>query len=149
MLIKKIDLSLKSDRSEIRKLADFFDELASHSDIQRKILNHLNLAIDELITNTIFYGYKDQPDKNIEVRVLRRGDSLEVELTDEAAPFDPLAAPEPDLESALDDRPIGGLGIHFVRTLIDQVSYRREGRQNIVTLTMKLGSSQNVNHGGL
>jgi anti-sigma regulatory factor (Ser/Thr protein kinase) len=63
---------------------------------------------------------------------------LRVEIVDEAAAFDPLARPAPDTDQALEERPIGGLGIHIVKQLMDDVRYRREGGKNVLTLTKRL-----------
>ena len=59
-------------------------------------------------------------------------------IADDGRPFDPLTeAPEPDLESAIEDRPIGGLGVHLVRTMMDEVRYRREEGKNRLTLVKR------------
>ena len=66
---------------------------------------------------------------------------LFAELCDDAAPFDPLTQAQPAvLEGPLDERPIGGLGLHFVRTLMDEVSYRRDGALNRLTLIKYIGA---------
>ena len=68
------------------------------------------------------------------------GNAMTVEITDDAKPFDPSEAARPDTGMPIGDRPIGGLGIHFVRKVMDGFRYRRSGRHNIVTLTKNIGA---------
>lgn len=95
----------------------------------------VNVSIDELLTNTISYGYDDSDGHRIEMTVRMEGSVLVVELSDDAKPYDPTAAPHPDIGAPIERRPIGGLGVHFVRELMDSFRYRRSGGRNIVTLT--------------
>lgn len=97
----------------------------------------VNVSIDELLTNTISYGYDDSDGHRIEMTVRMEGSVLVVELSDDAKPYDPTAAPHPDIDAPIERRPIGGLGVHFVRELMDSFRYRRSGGRNIVTLTME------------
>jgi serine/threonine-protein kinase RsbW len=138
MLIRELDLSLDDDGLEIPRLASTLEYFAEVGNIPAKALFRLNLALDELLTNVISYGYPDERAGEIRVRVRFDGSRIEVRLADDALAFDPFSVPEPDLSSSLDDRPIGGLGVHFVRTLMDEVSYRREGRENIVTIALNV-----------
>ena len=93
-----------------------------------------NLAIEELATNCIKYGYDDQTDHTIEVRVLFSRETLVVVITDEGRPFNPIEAPDPDLNLPTEERPIGGLGIYLVRKMSDRIEYAREAGRNRVTL---------------
>ncbi|MCP4560799.1 MAG: ATP-binding protein [Bosea sp.] len=96
----------------------------------------LNLALDELITNTIAYGYAERKDGEIDIEMRRHDDRVVVRLIDQAVAFDPFEVAVADTTSSLEDRPVGGLGIHFVRTLIDEVSYSRDDDRNVITLTL-------------
>ena len=95
----------------------------------------VNVSIDELLTNTISYGYDDSDGHRIEMTVWMEGSVLAVELSDDARPYDPTAAPHPDTDAPIGKRPIGGLGVHFVRELMDGFRYRRSEGRNIVTIT--------------
>jgi len=143
MMVREIDLRLRNDGMEIRQLASTLEYIGGLSNIPSKALFRLNLAIDELLTNTISYGYPDAREAEINVRLRHTGDRLEVRLADDGIPFDPLTLPDPDTTSDLDQRAVGGLGVHLVRTLMDGVTYERDHHQNIVTLTLLMPPSVN------
>ncbi len=94
----------------------------------------INLVLEELVTNVMMHGLGLGQPGWISVRIERSGDRLEIVLADNARAFDPFAAPPPDLTADIEDRPVGGLGVHLVRTLMDEWRYARVGEQNIVWL---------------
>ena len=98
----------------------------------------LYLLLEELILNVISYAYDDDDTHEIVVRMAMAGRDLHVEIEDDGRPFDPTVAPPPDLAAPLQQRRAGGLGIHLVRSLVDDVTYRRDAGKNIVTLVKKL-----------
>ena len=102
------------------------------------VISMVNLCLEELVANTIAYGYSDTAPHEIEVQLQCDGAALAIDITDDGSPFDPTLAPVPDVDAALEDRPIGGLGIHLVRTLMDEVAYRRDGGLNRVRLRKRL-----------
>jgi serine/threonine-protein kinase RsbW len=136
MRARGVEFVLRNDNVDVRRLADVIEYMAELFAIPEPQVYRLNLALDELITNIIAYGYPGERAGRIDVEMRRRGDWIDVQLADDAIAFDPFSIAAPDLDTDLEERPIGGLGIHFVRTLIDEVSYRREGDQNVVTLTL-------------
>ena len=92
------------------------------------------VAVDEAVTNILRYGYQGAPGQ-IELEVLQQGDAVQIILRDEAPGFDPGQAPTPDTSLPLEKRPIGGLGIHLIRTIMDQVIHReRPNGGNELTL---------------
>lgn len=98
-----------------------------------------NLCLEELITNTIQYGLANAPDHAIHISIDRSPDWLEIFIRDDAPPFDPFAAvPTPDIEAGVDERDIGGLGVHLVRTLMDEVLSVHDGAGNLITLKKTL-----------
>ena len=100
-----------------------------------------NLAIEELVTNCIKYGYEDAGDHIIEVKLQILGNELAITVTDDGRPFNPLELPAPDLNLPLQDRPIGGLGIHLLRRMSDHMDYIRVAGRNRVTLRKSMGDS--------
>jgi anti-sigma regulatory factor (Ser/Thr protein kinase) len=100
----------------------------------------LNLVLEELFTNIVFYGFADDPaqERRIGIDFSRADGVLIVVVTDDAKPFNLLEqAEDPGVDKPLEERDIGGLGIHFVKTVMDSVEYARRDGKNIVTLTKK------------
>ncbi len=116
-------------------MAEKIDEFCAARDLPSAIAYAVNLSLDELLTNTISYGYDDDARHRIDIAIRMDGSAMVVEITDDAKPFDPSEAARPDTDVPIEDRPIGGLGIHFVREMMDGFWYRRSGKHNIVTLT--------------
>lgn len=98
----------------------------------------VRLAIEELVLNCIKYGYDDNADHTILIKLSVTGELLTITVIDDGHPFDPLTAPPPDLSVDLLDRPIGGLGLHMLRELADHFSYRRCDNTNQLTLTKRM-----------
>lgn len=98
----------------------------------------VSLAIEELVTNCIKYGYDDALRHTIEIVLSVADGTLTIEVVDDGHAFNPLEAPPPDLTLAIEDRPIGGLGIHLLRELTDQLTYQRRDGTNRLTLTKRM-----------
>ena len=94
-----------------------------------------NLAIEELATNCIKYGYDDAKEHMIEVKISIAADALVMTVSDDGHPFNPLEAPAPDMSVDAEDRPIGGLGLHLLRQMSDRMEYVRERGKNRLTLS--------------
>ncbi len=90
------------------------------------------LAIDEVVSNCVKYGYADSLVHHIEIELALEGGTLALVLIDDGLPFNPLEHPEPDTSLPVEERPIGGLGIHLLRKMADRLEYRRtEGRNRL------------------
>lgn len=97
----------------------------------------VELAIEELIVNIVNYGFKNQTGR-VELALDSAADVLTIDIIDNGIPFDPFKeAPPPDLESDVESRPIGGLGVHFVKTMMDEVRYAHENDRNHITLVKR------------
>ena len=132
---RRRDLMLHNDPAEIARLAEAVEAFGDECGLSAGDVYKINLALDELLTNLISYAYPDGQRHTIALQLALADGRLSAELCDDAAPFDPLTQAKPAvLEGSLDERPIGGLGLHFVRTLMDEVNYRRDGAYNRVTL---------------
>lgn len=98
-----------------------------------------NLCLEELITNTIQHGLGGSSDRQIRVRISISDEWLEIIVKDNAPAFDPFTeAPLPDLDSDVDERPIGGLGVHMVKTMMDEARTYYDGSGNLVALLKTL-----------
>lgn len=134
-MAERLDIELAPDLTEIGRLAEAVEAFGERLELPMKMVFSLNLAFDELITNTISYGLVADSGEPIRVSIHVDGHDLVSQIADAGAAFDPFAdAPPPDLTSDVADRPIGGLGVHFVKTLIDRYEYCRQDGRNVVTL---------------
>jgi anti-sigma regulatory factor (Ser/Thr protein kinase) len=96
-----------------------------------------NPAIEELITNTIKYGYDDAAVHEIEIRLSLNEEHLVLTVIDDGHAFNPLEAPEPETTLPIEDRPVGGLGIFLLRKLADRMTYERKDGCNQVTIVKR------------
>lgn len=106
------------------------------------VVLELLLAAEEVLTNVASYAHEDGAEHWVRVTLDRAADGLTLRFADDGRPFDPLAAAPPDLASPVGERPIGGLGIHLVRSLVDRAEYARVGGENVLTLHRRVGPRQ-------
>lgn len=132
--------TLGPDLNQIPAFAEQLENWAAENALSVADAHALSLSLDELMTNAIEYGAAGAPAGGfvMTVELSREGDVATAVLADNGSAFDPLGAAPPDLESGAEDRAIGGLGVHFVKTLTDTQHYRREGERNVLTLTKSL-----------
>ncbi len=133
-----IAVELKNQLSEIERLARIVDDFGRRHQIEVQIIYTMKLALDEILTNIISYAYDDAKEHIIVIRLSLDQEKWTVEVEDDGRPFNPLNAPEPDTKQLLGERPIGGLGIHLVRKLIDELEYRRQNDRNILVMRLKV-----------
>jgi anti-sigma regulatory factor (Ser/Thr protein kinase) len=98
----------------------------------------IDLALEEHLTNVFNYGFEPGGHPQVVVRIEQNPSGLTVEISDNGRPFNPLEHPEPDVSLPLEERPIGGLGIHLIRKSVEQLSYRHEAGRNILTMCKRL-----------
>ncbi|MEO3389458.1 ATP-binding protein [Mesorhizobium sp. CAU 1741] len=118
-------------------LADMADFLARR-DINEDHVAGLDVAMDELLSNTVSYAFADGSAHEIVVDLSLESGDLEIELRDDGSPFDPLRVPPPDLSGDVEDREIGGLGMHFVRTVMDDIAYGRRDGWNVLMMRKRI-----------
>lgn len=128
-------LTLTNDLAEIPRLATFLEEFCAPLDPTPKDSLALQLALEEIVTNVINHGYTDGQPHTFTVALSSAApDRVTVVINDDAIAFDPLARAEVDTTLPLEDRPIGGLGVHLVKKLMDTAHYERRDGHNILTL---------------
>ena len=129
-----LTLNLPNRLSIIGETADDIADFLRARGVPERAIHHLALSLDEAMTNTIAYAWPSGGDHEL-MLVIDVSDGIVVAVvSDDGIDFDPLEVPPPDLESSLEDRPVGGLGVHFMKTLMDEVVYRREGDRNVLTM---------------
>jgi serine/threonine-protein kinase RsbW len=131
-----LDLELRATRAEIAGAGDELRAWAAGLSLPPALVHDLALVLDEVLANLMMHGYRGDPGGWIGVHAEREGDAVRLEVRDRAPTFDPRDAPQPDLTVPLDERPVGGLGISLVRSLVDEMSYARVGNENRLALTL-------------
>jgi anti-sigma regulatory factor (Ser/Thr protein kinase) len=124
-----------ADVKLLPEITSFICQFAEKSELHPKKLMHLELAVDEVVSNICHYAYI-RPPGEIVVSLTRGEGSLCVSFIDEGVTFDPLTMEEPDIKADLFARDAGGLGIFLVRRVMDEVHYKNDGKKNILTLVL-------------
>jgi anti-sigma regulatory factor (Ser/Thr protein kinase) len=129
----ELAVTLANDLTEIPRLATLVESFFRDHGIDSGFAVNVNLALDEVLTNIISYGYRDASAHTINVTLVLEKDVVKATVEDDACAFDPRTALPPDIESPLEARPLGGLGVHLVRQLMDRIEYvRSNGRNRLV-----------------
>lgn len=97
-----------------------------------------HLVLEELVSNIVQYAYSDPDHGDLIVELSRADGLVTIVLRDHGAPFNPLRQEPPDLSLPIEQRPIGGLGIHLVKSMMDGVDYRFEEGCNILTVVKRV-----------
>lgn len=136
----RIDVTMANDLGELPGIAERIDAFCAAADVEPGVAYAVNLALDELLTNIVSYGYRDDEAHNVEIAVRRDGGALIVTIVDDSIEFDPRQVPETDTDAPLHERDPGGLGLLLVNSMMDSVDYRREGGRNVTVLTKGLAA---------
>jgi anti-sigma regulatory factor (Ser/Thr protein kinase) len=134
-------LHFRNDLGELPRAAKEVEQFGAERLLPRTVVSRINLALDEVLTNVISYAYEDDGTHEIEVHLEVEDEDVVVEVTDDGRPFDPLSVAAADIDLSLEERPIGGLGIHLVRRVMDHVEYRRDGDSNVLTMRKRIGAA--------
>ncbi len=133
-----ITIRLPVDLKEIERLNRIVRQFGDLHEVPSRALYAVNLALDEIVTNIVLHGFSDTSGQEFEVRLTTQSGQVTAEAEDGGQPFNPLDAPAPDLNAPLDERALGGLGIHLVKNLMDRVDYRRDGEKNVLTILKRI-----------
>jgi anti-sigma regulatory factor (Ser/Thr protein kinase) len=133
-----ITIRISASVHEIERLNRLIRQFGELHDLPSRALYSVNLALDEVVSNIVLYGYEDSNDDPIVVKMEVRGAELMASVEDSGREFDPLSLPTPDLNAPLDQREVGGLGIHLMRSLMDEVAYRRHDGKNLLTMRKRV-----------
>jgi anti-sigma regulatory factor (Ser/Thr protein kinase) len=137
----KAEIRIGNVVAEMKDVVEFVDGFGRDNGLFPTITNELNLCLDEVLNNTISYGYDDGGRHTIRVALSIEDNVLIAEVEDDARPFDLRHASEPNVSGGLHTRKLGGLGIHFVKSLMDSVDYARSDGYNRLTLRKKIPSA--------
>ena len=129
-------LKIRNDFDDLPAASDATTQFLERNNASSDVIFTANLAIEEIATNIIKYGYDDALKHEITIRLALRESKLDIEICDDGNEFNPFSQPEPDVSSGA--RQIGGLGIHLVRNMLDTCSHERRDGRNIVKLSKNL-----------
>jgi serine/threonine-protein kinase RsbW len=120
----------QEDMAEIRS---FVEDSATELGAKPDTVGELVLAVNEAVINIFIHGYQDGPG-DVTIELARKNSNLEVRLSDSAPAFDPTTVPPPNMNPPLEQRPAGGLGVHMMRSFVDELSYRRlpDGQNELI-----------------
>ncbi len=124
---------LKSSLSELNTLCRHLEDCSDKLQLPPKCRSELNLGLDELFTNIISYGFQDDSEHQIKFTLAKDDETLVVEIEDDGIPFNPLDAAKPEADQDLASINIGGLGIHLMKKMVDDIDYQRvEGKNKLI-----------------
>ena len=137
---------LPNDVKEVSKLTAFVEEVCEAMGFDGALTAQLTLAIEEAVVNVMKYAYPPQKRGDVTIEAQSNDLRLKFTIIDSGMPFDPTVRAEVDTTLSAEDRPIGGLGIHLVRKIMDSINYERVDSLNVLTLRKKLNNNQTVNN---
>jgi serine/threonine-protein kinase RsbW len=124
--------------AELKKVVTFVEQFGASHGLPATVINDLNLCLDEILNNAISYGYDDDAQRLISISLSTDGGAVVAEVEDDAKPFDPRRTTSVRPSGDLRNRSAGGLGLHFVNSLMDDVDYSWTGGYNRLTLKKRL-----------
>ena len=129
---------LSNDVQEVPQLAAFVDEVCEALDFDAATTMQMNLAIEEAVVNVMNYAYPAGTTGYVNISASVNAVRLKITISDNGVPFDPTAKAEVDTTLSVEERGIGGLGIHLIRQIMDSINYERVEGKNVLTLRKKL-----------
>jgi anti-sigma regulatory factor (Ser/Thr protein kinase) len=129
-------LTLANQLSELDELSQWAERMGEELGLGPRQVFHLNLALEEVVTNVMKYAYGPGVDLPIGVELEDGPERVLVRVLDRGPEFNPLALPPPATDAPLDERRIGGVGIYLTEKVMDNLSYARQGQMNVLTMEM-------------
>lgn len=132
---RREQITLVNKESEVSRLGTFVKDFLAPLDLDKKLASGMRLALEEAVVNVIDYAYPVGEEGEIVINADSNGREVRFTITDSGYPFDPTTVLEPDTTLEAQNRPIGGLGVHLSRKLMDSISYSRIDSKNVLSLT--------------
>ena len=131
-----LELTVAPDLAEIRRVSESVEAFCGEAGLPAGIKQKLGVLLDELLSNTISYGFTDEVEHEIQIYIEYADERVVVKVSDDGVPFNPFDQIGPDTTLSLEEREIGGLGILLVTEMTDSQTYQRQSNKNIITLTI-------------
>lgn len=139
---RRITLRVGNQIAELRKVVEAVNKFGADHGLPKTVLSETNVALDEILNNIITYGFVDDKRHEIVVSLCLAQDELMVEVRDDGIAFNPIEALPPGLSGGRFERRLGGLGIHLVRSLTNNMEYVRKVGSNHLRLRRRLGTRE-------
>lgn len=135
-MIKLPSIKLPATMENLDRMLEFVLDGVSNCEIAtEKSLKKLRLVCEEMLTNIMEYGYPEQTGQvKIRYQIMIAEKKVVIKIIDQGVPFNPTNYKKPNLTASIEERDIGGLGIHIAKNIVDQMEYERSSGQNILTL---------------
>jgi len=130
----KKELILKNQVGELERVNQFIEEIGAELNLDNELLMNLNLVMEEMVSNVIFYAYPEGTTAEIELLADYDGRELTFVLSDQGDEFDPTAKDDADVDTDPAERQLGGMGIFIVKNIMNQVTYQRLEGKNLLTM---------------
>ena len=134
----KRELTFKNEEEELTRVTEFMENICDELQLDTHVAMKLQVAIEEMVTNVIFYAYPEGTSADITLSAESDDKELTFVLSDTGKPFDPTAKEDADIEKNPMDREQGGMGILIVKNIMNEVSYQRLGEENRLTMKKTL-----------
>jgi serine/threonine-protein kinase RsbW len=137
----KVSFELRNSLSELDKVRRSLEEFGESLGLSKKCIFQINLAMEEVFSNIVSYGYTDNAEHWVTVTIWHENEAMFLRIEDDGIPFNPCEVEVPDLECSLEERQIGGLGCHLMRSVMDDIVYERRGNKNVLTMKKTIGKA--------
>ena len=129
---------ITNQRDQIDTVRKFFDDYSKDNKLTEKTVHDIQMALDELLTNIVNYGYEDTDEHQIDIHFGVNDDAVKVEIVDDSKPYNILERDDPDISLSMEDKPIGGLGVFLIKKLMSSVDYYTKEGKNHLVMTKEL-----------
>ena len=133
----RIRLKVPKEEGQLRDLVAAIDGVLAREGVPAGVVHDVQLVTEEVVCNALDYGRVEGREHEISVGIGIDGNLITLEFRDDCVAFNPLERPDPDLDADIGDRPIGGLGVHLIRQLAEEVSYSRQEPHNILRVVLR------------
>ena len=128
------EIRIKNKITELEKISQFVEEICEELGLSMEMQMNLNLVMEEMVTNVIFYAYPQDEEADIELLAMSDGKEVTFVLSDQGKEFDPTAKDDNDLSVNPAERDLGGMGIFIVKNIMNKVTYQRLEGKNLLTM---------------
>ena len=139
--MQRAELRIGSRLAELESVREWSEQFGTAHALPAPVLTSLLISFDEVLSNIISHGHREAEDLEIRLGIALQGGVVVAEVEDDGVAYDPLSARPPDLRGGIGERSLGGLGIHLVRTLNDEVAYERRGNRNCLRFTKRMAGA--------